>query len=204
MSLTPFEVCQEVVASSTNAFRRICPYDELPDWMKIDLYIRRGYRLPTNSFFDCLLSLCYPHNEFVNMWSHLLPAIFLVLLLGLDLWVFGEDLKVPIMDKYVFQFYICCTVCCLLLSAFYHCINSHSEQISRRFLKCDYFGIELSIIATNVSSAYFGLDGNLSLQVTYIALLIVCSILVFHHLLRENIDGPGAANSSYLLFSPCL
>lgn len=139
------EVGQEVVASSTNAFRRICPFDELPDWMKIDFYIRRGYRRPTNSFFDCCLSLFQRHNEFVNMWSHLLPAIFLVLVLGLDLWVFGEDLKISTMDKYVFQFYIGCTVCCLLLSAFYHCINSHSEQISRRFLKCVSAPFELSM-----------------------------------------------------------
>ena len=78
------------------------------------------------------------HNESFNVWSHLLPAIFLVLvvlLVWLDFWVFRGNLKITIRDKAIFQFYIICTICCLLLSALYHCINSHSEKLSRRFLK---------------------------------------------------------------------
>lgn len=49
------------------------------------------------------------------------------------------------------------------------------------------------IIGTNVSAAYFGLYGNLPLQGSYIVFYVVCSALVFYRLLRDDIDGPGAA-----------
>lgn len=132
------EIGQETITRSKKAIGHICNHNELPDWMKGDPYITQGYRRPTNSFRDCCRSLGYMHNESFNVWSHLLPAIFLVLvvlLVWLDFWVFRGNLKITIRDKAIFQFYIICTICCLLLSALYHCINSHSEKLSRRFLK---------------------------------------------------------------------
>lgn len=166
--------------------------------MKIDTYIRRGYRPQQDSFRDCFWSLFYLHNESVNIWSHLLPACFyLVSLLGLDFWTFHSGIKVPTADSAIFQMYIACIVGCLLLSATYHCTNSHSEQISRKTLKLDYFGILLSIIGTNVSATYFGLYGNFLLQGSYIIFILICSAFVFNALLRDDIDGPGAAIRRY-------
>lgn len=188
------EAGQEAITRSTNAVQRILHYDQLPEWMKIDTYIRRGYRPQQDSFRDCFWSLFYLHNESVNIWSHLLPACFyLMSLLGLDFWTFHNGIKVPTADSAIFQMYIACIVGCLLLSATYHCTNSHSEQISRKTLKLDYFGILLSIIGTNVSATYFGLYGNFLLQGSYIIFILICSAFVFNALLRDDIDGPGAA-----------
>lgn len=171
--------------------------------MKTDPYIKRGYRRQLNSFRDCFWSLFYLHNELVNTWSHLLPAFFyLVFLLGLDFWTFHSGSKVPNADSAFFQVYVLCTVGCLLLSAIYHGTNAHSEQISRYFLKFDYFGIVLSIVGTNVSATYFGLYGNLLLQGFYIVFTIVCSALVFYILLRDDVDGPQAALRRYFPFHP--
>ena len=96
------------------------------------------YRCQLNSFRDCFWSLFYVHNELVNIWSHLLPAFFyLVSTLGINYWTFHSDIKVPTADSSIFQVYVLCTVGCLLLSAIYHCTNSHSELVSRQFLKLD-------------------------------------------------------------------
>jgi hypothetical protein len=54
---------------------RLLSFDELPAWMKKDPRIRRGYREELRNVWNCFLSLFYVHNEFVNIWSHLLPAI---------------------------------------------------------------------------------------------------------------------------------
>lgn len=50
-------------------------FDELPAWMKKDPHIRRGYREELRNVWNCFLSLFHIHNEFVNIWSHLLPAL---------------------------------------------------------------------------------------------------------------------------------
>lgn len=195
------EAGQEAVTRSSNAIQRILHYDQLPEWMQVDPYIRLGYRRQLNSFPDCFWSLFYLHNEFVNIWSHLLPAIvYLVFFLTLDFQTIHSGINVPTADIVIFQLYVLCTVGCLLLSAIYHCTNSHSEHISRYFLKLDYFGIVLSVTGTMISSAYFGLYGNVLLQGIYILFFIVCAALVFYLLMQDNIDGPGAIFQRYSLF----
>ena len=131
------EAGQEVITTSAHAVQRVLHYDQLPNWMRNDPYIRRGYRAESNSYCDSFWSIFHPHNEFVNIWSHLVPALcHLVLLLCLDFWISYSDIKVSRADSYIFQLYIACTTGCDILSAIYHGINSHSEHISRHFLKC--------------------------------------------------------------------
>ena len=192
------EAGQEAITKSSNVIQHILHYDQLPEWMKVDPYIKLGYRRHSNSFRDCFWSLFYVHNESVNIWSHLLPAIFYLVRLYFQM--IHSPNNFPTADWVVFQLYILCTVGCLLLSAIYHCTNSHSEQISRLFLKFDYFGIVLSVTGTITSSAYFGLYGNALLQGIYILLFVVCAALVFYLLLDDNIDGPGAVFQRYSLF----
>ena len=94
--------------------KRILAFDELPKWMQEDPHIRRGYRNPSNSFRACFWSLLYPHNELVNTWSHLLPAIFfLFLLLAADCTVLYNGVEVSLQDNLVMQTYMAGTACCL-------------------------------------------------------------------------------------------
>ena len=199
------EAGQEAVTRSADAIQHILHYDQLPNWMKGDPHIRLGYRRQLGSFSDCFWSLFYLHNESVNIWSHLVPAIcYLGLLLKLDVETIHIGIKIRAMDKAVFQLYVVCTVGCLLLSAIYHCTNSHSEYISRCFLKLDYLGIVLHVMGTIVSAAYFGLYGNPVLQGLYILLSVVCTVCAFYLLLRNDIDGPGAVFQRYRIPHPYL
>jgi adiponectin receptor len=54
---------------------RTVSFDELPAWMQRDPHIQTGYRQELRNVVNCVLSLFYFHNEFVNTWSHLFPAI---------------------------------------------------------------------------------------------------------------------------------
>ena len=167
-------------------------------------HIRLGYRRQLGNFSDCFWSLFYLHNESVNIWSHLLPAIgYLVALLKLDVETIHSGIRIQAMDKAVFQLYVVCTVGCLLLSAIYHCTNSHSEYISRCFLKLDYLGIVLNVMGTIISAAYFGLYGSPVLQGFYILFIVICTACAFYILLRNDIDGPDAVLQRYTILHLC-
>ena len=51
-------------------------YNDVPDFYKDNEYIKKGYLLYCDSIFKALKSLFRLHNESVNVWSHLLGAIF--------------------------------------------------------------------------------------------------------------------------------
>ena len=95
----------------------IADFDELPNWMQCDPYIKHGYRRPQNSFKACFWSLFYAHNELVNTWSHLLPAcFFLLLFLVSDYPIFYDTAHISRVDIAVVHMYICGTAVCLYLS----------------------------------------------------------------------------------------
>jgi hypothetical protein len=54
---------------------------DIPDFMRDNEYIFRGYRIGFNSKRKILKSLFMIHNESVNVWSHLIGAFFFILLI---------------------------------------------------------------------------------------------------------------------------
>jgi hypothetical protein len=50
-------------------------WDDAPDFMQDNEYIKRGYRINFNTIGRVLKSLFKLHNETTNIWSHLLAAI---------------------------------------------------------------------------------------------------------------------------------
>lgn len=57
-------------------------YNDLPDFYKDNEYIKKGYLLYCDSIFKAIKSLFCLHNETVNIWSHLLGAVFFIILIG--------------------------------------------------------------------------------------------------------------------------
>lgn len=53
-------------------------YEECPDFLKDNEFIKKGYRLNCNTITKALKSLCICHNESINVWSHLLGLIMVV------------------------------------------------------------------------------------------------------------------------------
>jgi hypothetical protein len=56
-------------------------YDKAPAFMKDNLDITHGYRINFNTPSRILRSLFMLHNESVNIWTHCLPALFLLFLI---------------------------------------------------------------------------------------------------------------------------
>ena len=114
------DTAKHAAKDASETIHQVLHWDDLPPWMQIDPYIRRGYRRQLNSFHACYQSLFYPHNELVNTWSHLLPGLMYVgMLLSVDVKIFRYDLesvKVNRTDERVIQIYVVCKVICLLFS----------------------------------------------------------------------------------------
>lgn len=90
---------------------------DAPPWMRGDRYIQTGYRLPLGSVHGCALSLLYLHNEWVNVWSHLLPGAVHSLLLAKEYRDFSQQWKeARSMDQMIVWQYIVSCILCLLFS----------------------------------------------------------------------------------------
>jgi Haemolysin-III related len=111
------EIGRQAASKSADDIQRILHWDELPQWMQKDPYIRRGYRRQLDSFRACFWSLFYPHNELINIWSHLLPAMFyLAILLAANYSSFHGGIEVSTSDHLMMQMYVAGTAGCLFLS----------------------------------------------------------------------------------------
>lgn len=123
MSISKVTVAGEDVAKSIH---QILHFDDLPEWMQTDPYIRHGYRPELKSFRECCRSLFYPHNEFMNTWSHLLPALFFLgLVLAADYPVLYGPAQVSWIDNLAIQMYVAGTAGCLFLSVGVSSLFSH-------------------------------------------------------------------------------
>jgi adiponectin receptor len=94
-------------------------FDEPPEWAKDNEYILSGWRSETNSYWECIKSMGYIHNEAGNIYSHLFAAIWMVVL-GSWWTVYAKD-RYPATntdDRIVFIFFLAGTVCYLLSTRF--------------------------------------------------------------------------------------
>lgn len=130
-------------------------YDEIPEWYQDNEFIRYGYRPVSNSTHACFASWLYLHNESVNIYSHLVPAVFFLASEGM----FYRYLQVKypeatLSDHAIFAFFLLTAVICLGLSTTYHTLMNHSLQVSELWLRLDFVGIIVLTLGDFVSGIY--------------------------------------------------
>lgn len=117
-------------------------FDELPEWAKDNEHIHSGWRPETNSYTECIRSMCYIHNETGNIYSHLLAAVWMILL-G-SWWSLYANDHYPATgsdDAIVFFLFFLGGTVCYLLSTAYHLLSNHSQATHLFCLKLDFLGI---------------------------------------------------------------
>ncbi|KAI0842212.1 HlyIII-domain-containing protein [Hypoxylon sp. FL0890] len=133
-------------------------WDDLPTWRRDNHYIITGYRPDSNSYWRSFTSLFYVHNEFVNIWTHLLGA-FLFPTIGV--WLYNVIAprygSANSSDVLVFSCFFAGAVLCLGMSATFHAISNHSEEVAKWGNKLDYSGIVFLIVGSYVPALYYGL-----------------------------------------------
>lgn len=166
---------------------RLVNYEELPDWYRVQEcpFVTSKYRPESNSYNACIQSLAYVHNETMNIYTHLVPA--LVLACGLPLLQLNISRiyqHAPWMDRFMLTLTPMVALGTLTLSSTYHTLCNHSPLVSASCLLMDFTGILFLILASFVTAIYVGFYNHpfeQRLYWTMIALLITASCLLVLH-----------------------
>lgn len=143
-------------------------YDEIEDWRQDNPYILHGYRPLSRSIAKSLLSWTYLHTETMNIYSHLVPAIFVLTAGSFAYRVFLSNYPLAAVDDLaVLAFFLISAVTCFSFSAGYHTLENHSKHVSNMSLRCDYMGIILLILGDFVSGIRMGFFCEPTLRIVY-------------------------------------
>lgn len=157
---------EHAAASASAAYRdagtkakaiTLLTWSALAPWQQDDVHILSGYRPVSNSYIRSALSLGYLHNESVNVWTHLLGAVFFAGSGGL-LWqmITTRYSSASASDLFVFGCFFGGTVLCLAFSATFHTLSNHSARVYRRWLFLDFLGILAMIAGSWFPGVYYG------------------------------------------------
>ncbi|UKZ79331.1 hypothetical protein TrVFT333_007081 [Trichoderma virens FT-333] len=130
-------------------------FDELPKWHQDNEFILHGYRPISGSAQVSFHSWSYIHNESVNIYSHLIPAI--VFLFGecyILEYLTSKYSNITGADFFIFSFFLLTAIGCLGLSTTYHTLMNHSSEVEQLWLRLDLVGIVLLTLGDFVSGIY--------------------------------------------------
>ncbi|CAI6335795.1 unnamed protein product [Periconia digitata] len=185
---------------------RLCNYDELPDWYRLSEspYILTHYRPPSNSCQTSIQSLfLYLHNETMNTWTHLLPALVLALALPLlQFHISRIYAEAPWIDRFMLTLSPMAALITFSLSATYHTLNNHSPFVSSSCLLMDFGGILVLILCSFVSAIYMGFYNfpfERRLYWTMIGVLIATSALLVLHPRLQGMKYRTHRTSAFVL-----
>ena len=142
-----------------NKFGRpgLLSFDEMPEWFRRESnpWIRHGYRPISGSALASLCSWWYIHNESVNIYSHLIPAV--AFLLGeryIQQYLASRYSGVTGADFIAFSIFMFTAATCLSLSATYHTLMNHSQRVEHLCLRLDMLGVVIFILGDLVLGTY--------------------------------------------------
>lgn len=134
---------------------QLLSFEDLPEWYRDNEYILHGYRHVSGCVATSVRSLLYLHNESINIYTHLLPAVAFMIGEGTvlrHLHVKYPNVTVP--DEIIFTLFILTAILCLLSSAGYHMLSNHSESVNNLSLRVDFAGIMVLTVGDFVSGIY--------------------------------------------------
>ncbi|EGC40947.1 hemolysin-III family protein [Histoplasma capsulatum var. duboisii H88] len=151
------EKATDTAAKIAYKARRTIHWDDLEHWQRDNHLIHTGYRPASRSFMVSFHSLEYVHNETVNIYTHLLPAISSVPC-GLYLYkaISARYDSATHGDVLVFSCFFAGASFCLGMSSMYHTISNHSPAVARIGNAMDYIGIVGLITGSFIPSVYYG------------------------------------------------
>lgn len=141
------------------------------------LYLEYGYR-KTNSFVETFLSLFTFHNETMNIWSHLIGFVC-ILVAGVHVateMVSSENQQM--IEIVVFSSFVGSAAICLLLSTIYHWFGCLSEACHTSLLRMDLTGIGLLVSGSFFPAIYYG--KSISIMIILYIFIYFCFDIGFY------------------------
>ncbi|XP_013387641.1 progestin and adipoQ receptor family member 3 [Lingula anatina] len=147
--------CQAAVCTSIGKEDiQLYKYNEVPEFLQGNPYVRDGYRafLSSNA---CIKSLFVWNNETINIWSHLIGFVIFCLCTLVDNIVMIPHYSGGFSDHLIVTAGLLCYQFCMLCSAGYHIFNCHSERASKRWLMTDLAGISVGLIGCYLPAVHY-------------------------------------------------
>lgn len=156
--------------------RQLLLASEVPSWLATNPFLLTGYRPVYGSVSLCLDSLLFAHNETVNIYSHLIPAIIaLASNYFLNQYWSERYPTAAFADQLAIHAYLTSSVLCFGISSLYHTLDCHSQALSGLWNRFDYAAIILQTVGSFVSGIYVTFYCIPHLQKRYWTM--VCSLL---------------------------
>lgn len=126
------------------------------------------------------------------MYTHLVGALLLPLIATASLRYLAEPifLNVSYIDHAMFWIYFGCAETCLVLSAFYYLMQSHSHHGERFWHRIDLLGIIIVTFGTLSSGAYYVFFCEASLQKLHWAVILGTGTLTGDLILSPLLKTP--------------
>jgi adiponectin receptor len=145
-------------------------FGDMPEWFQDgnDPSILHGYRPISDSVRASFHSWWYLHNETVNIYSHLIPAV--VFLFGewyILQYLSGRYSRVTSIDLVAFSFFMLTATICFASSALYYTLMNHSYAVDHFCHRLDMFGIGIFIVGDIVLGVYITFWCETTLRDTY-------------------------------------
>lgn len=153
-------------------------WDDLPHWLQDNHFIHSSYRQASYSYGRSLQSILHWHNESVNIWTHLVPAV-LSLPAGLLLYQVLKPRyeQASTADVVAMSFFFCGAATCLGMSSLFHTMSNHSPPVARFWNQLDYAGISALIAGSFIPSIYYGFWCQPVKQWTYWSMVSVVGVV---------------------------
>jgi adiponectin receptor len=153
-------------------------------------FINTGYRYG-HDFSDAFFSIFTLHNETINIWTHLLGAVWFIsnFLFHLSSENISSisSLQIP---KWPILIFLSSAIICLLGSTIYHTFHPVSDSVAKFLNKIDYVGIAILISGSSVPPIYYGFHCLHSLRFLYLFIVLIFAILATYLALSDTFRGP--------------
>jgi adiponectin receptor len=147
----------EAPTNQPKAESQTVTWHKVPEWQLGNRYILSGYRLEKADYLEIFTSLTFLHNETCNVYTHLVGALLLPLITTAFMRALhrSQFLNVSGTDCVMFGIFFWCVESCLVFSAAYHLMGSHSHKVEQFRHGMDLLGIVIVRVATFVSGIYY-------------------------------------------------
>lgn len=172
-------------------------YYQLPFPWRENKYIIQGYRFYNSNtkLFLSIFNFYGMHNETMNIWTHLVGAIYLSYLSYFDFpnsFIFTNPL-IPKATRYIIYIFLFAGIKCMVASVFWHTFNgTTSLRLRPKFCCVDYTGITLLISASIITAEFVTLFDYPKVMLFYMTLSTIAGMCGLYLNWSPKFDSPEA------------
>ncbi|KAJ3494919.1 hypothetical protein NLG97_g3764 [Lecanicillium saksenae] len=187
---------QKVEDNAARSYEARCPVllplHDMPEWFQEESnqWILHSYRPISGSIRASFRSWWYVHNETVNIYTHLIPAV--IFLFGE--WFILQNLatkypRITSLDFVAFSSFIVTASICYGISALYHTLANHSYAVDHLCHRLDMLGIGIFIIGDIVLGVYLIFRCETILRNIYWSMIVVLGALTIVTNIHPKLQG---------------